>query len=378
MDQRDEEPLPAPAQRHSSLEFPDFAVPVAQASLSDIERLVEREAREAEAHEAGIRFRELQAPEREIRKLESPPNPTDNIPECENISGRWGFQVNVPMNTVLREGGCVPQNVRCIYSEALQKLFVQPHDPIPFEVSFVATTNPPVGLFIRAQLCYMKTDEQMYPVLRCRLHQKEDAHVMPNLAEHVLRGSPTEKFYYQVAQSGRYSVVTQFREKVFVMLACRSSCNGGIARRRVAIVFTLENGLGEEFGRSVIPLHISAAPKRDAQAAESREAQKRPHPPFEGDVIYYDWPPPGKKYKVAKTVKELAVMNTAIPNNNRRRLDTGIHTLPRVLNGPYDSCFSLQQLLFIHGLRIPIRSNQSENASFDWKPKIDSDCGRAA
>merc|ERR1711990_1372794 len=83
-------------------------------------------------------------------------------------------------------------------------------------------------------------------------------------------------------QYGRQSVSVPFgapavgtqRSTVLYRYMCNSSCAGGMNRRPIQTVFTLETPTGEVIGRQVVEVRICACPGRDSKVEERNVLNK--------------------------------------------------------------------------------------------------------
>ena len=102
------------------------------------------------------------------------------------------------------------------------------------------------------------------------------------LAEHLLRCQEEDTCYDQDFRSDRHSVRTAIPHPQpgsdDVQLAYKfmdlGSCSGGLNRREVAVIFTLELA-GNVIGRKVLPVRICTCPKRDMETDEKHHEQRK-------------------------------------------------------------------------------------------------------
>jgi len=122
------------------------------------------------------------------------------------------------------------------------------------QINFSAGENPPDGLFIRAVPVYAAAAFFTDPVRRCPNHASlSDASnkgFPHDFVDHLIRVNHDAAFYEEDAQSKRLSVVVPFmRPQVgtnycshLFKFMCLGSDVGGINRRPVRVIFTLESG----------------------------------------------------------------------------------------------------------------------------------------
>merc|ERR1712218_766520 len=128
--------------------------------------------------------------------------------------------------------------------------------------------------------------------------------------------------YAEDNESGRLSVLfpvvpphqgTTVCSKMLKFM-CLGSDVGGINRRPVKVVFTLETGIGHVVGRKVIDVRICSCPKRDMQQEEERldrqenQARVVARRFAENSLLL---PPPPKKKKLIKKGEEIIMLPVA-------------------------------------------------------------------
>ena len=145
--------------------------------------------------------------------------------------------------------------------------------PIKFKTSF----QPPKGSIIRATPLYVKPEHVQEVVQRCPNHatSKEfnELHPAPS---HLVRCEHTLAKYCDHAYTGRHSVSVPHEEPQagsdwvtnLYQFMCFSSCVGGLNRRPLQVVFTLEHE-GEVLGRQSVEVRICACPGRDKKGEEN-------------------------------------------------------------------------------------------------------------
>ncbi|RZF46678.1 hypothetical protein LSTR_LSTR002541 [Laodelphax striatellus] len=181
-----------------------------------------------------------------------------------------------------------------VYSSKLGKVFVDINKILLFQIKL--NTNCISNLRVRALLVYTSPDHNHLPVNRCMLHAFERdpnylAHIQNNvcncsisLAGHVLTSNHSEAAYEYNAASGRHSVSVPLEqpqvgsESILIgyQFGCKTSCEGGMSRRPVSLVFTLENEQDEVLGRSVMLVKVCRCPKRDKDREESDNSSINP------------------------------------------------------------------------------------------------------
>lgn len=210
---------------------------------------------------------------------EIPPQPMlPVVPPKGPYPGRHGFEV-----TFIQTESAA-KNANHTYSHLATKLYAKMSVPCP--VQFSCKENPPPGSYVRAMMVFLYDEHALDVVTRCPGHlMKPDPR--PHLARHFIQTVVPQNCFNDVSC---YDEHTYNRSSVTVPMSrpnigeqhctvlykfmCRSSCVGGINRRPVGIVFTLEDQNGEVLGRSCVEVKICSAPGRDRIQDENR---KRKH-----------------------------------------------------------------------------------------------------
>ncbi|XP_039290489.1 cellular tumor antigen p53 [Nilaparvata lugens] len=212
--------------------------------------------------------------------LESSTGPS---PCTDKFPGEYDFQVELSETINDRKSWR--------YSSKLRKVFVDINKIVLFQFKLNKNSSRSISnLRVRALLVYTSPDHSHLPVNRCMLHAFESdpnylAHVQKNvcncsevrLAGHVLTSNDAAAAYEFAASSGRHSVVVGLRppqagsDATFIgyQFGCKTSCEGGMSRRQVNLVFTLETQFGEVLGRSSMLVKVCSCPKRDRDREES-------------------------------------------------------------------------------------------------------------
>eukprot|EP00092_Neocalanus_flemingeri_P014191 GFUD01015311.1.p1 GENE.GFUD01015311.1~~GFUD01015311.1.p1 ORF type:complete len:525 (+),score=111.78 GFUD01015311.1:61-1635(+) len=236
----------------------------------------------------------------------SHPSPTGADPSTVNYLGHYLFDV---MFTKLTQGS---KNKHWDFSSQLKKLYIDMNKWV--QVEFRVGPSPPDGLFIRALPIYAEATHIRDPVKRCPNHASNSDPTNQNCdyPYHLIRFDSETSNYGEDTESGRLSVVfpvqtphqgTDKTSKLMKFM-CLGSDVGGINRRPLKVIFTLEEGLGRVVGRKVVDVRICSCPKRDKQQEEARlevqEGQaRRIAERFASSTVVVPnnqmMPPPGKK-----------------------------------------------------------------------------------
>merc|ERR1712013_133715 len=236
------------------------------------------------------------------------PSPTGKDPSTADYPGAYQFDIR--FSQMSRQG----KNKHWDYSTALRKLYIDMNKLVQAE--FRVGPTPPEGLWIRALPIYAEAGHIREPVRRCPNHasasdptNQPPEHGNPT---HLIRMDGSDTLYCDDKESGRLSVIfpvraphqgSEFTHKLMKFM-CLGSDVGGINRRPLKVIFTLEEGLGRVVGRKVVDVRICSCPKRDRQQEEARHEQqegqvRRIAERFANTTVVVPnsqlMPPPGKK-----------------------------------------------------------------------------------
>jgi len=172
------------------------------------------------------------------------------------------------------------------YSEKLNKLYIEMGKPVGVRFSLDPSSVVDLsGTVIRALPVYLETLHRGKPVSRCPVHSSPEdpsnAHTNPAIVKHLVRTDEPGTIYEENTKSGRLSTVVNTKEAnpgcdyftVSYQFMCLGSCMGGIGRRPICLVFTLETSSGEVLGRQVVELRICTCPLRDMQQDEQKKTK---------------------------------------------------------------------------------------------------------
>ena len=168
------------------------------------------------------------------------------------------------------------------YSKMLNKLFIEMGKPVA--VRFFVTGAKDSDQ-IRALPVYTSISARSEPVVRCPIHaqpsDQSNTGVEVEMCQHLVRcqeTGPGGARYQEDSTTGRLSVVTRVKETapgcdyftVIYQFMCLGSCPGGLARRPINVIWSLETGSGEVVGRQSLEVRICTCPFRDQQQEETR------------------------------------------------------------------------------------------------------------
>ncbi|KAL1460890.1 hypothetical protein WDU94_012826 [Cyamophila willieti] len=167
-----------------------------------------------------------------------------------------------------------------MYSYELNKVFIDIGKVLPIQVKLLYKHEEPLPrLFLRATPIYSQDDYRGRPVERCPLHVCRDNKInegYESVVKHIVRCTSAHCQYPVDERSGRHTCVTPLSppqpgaDTVTLMynFVCKTSCLGGMDRRPVLLLLTLENQLGQILGRRSLSVKICACPKRDKEKEE--------------------------------------------------------------------------------------------------------------
>ncbi|CAL9694736.1 unnamed protein product [Knipowitschia caucasica] len=250
------------------------------------------------------------------------------------------------------------KSVTSTYSESLNKLYCQLAKTSPVEV--LVSKEPPLGSVLRATAVYKKTEHVAEVVRRCPHHQNEDvvAH-----RSHLIRieGSQLVR-YYEDARTNRHSVTVPYeppqlgaeRTTILLSFMCNSSCMGGMNRRPIRTILTLETPEGVVLGRRSFEVRVCACPGRDRKTEEGNQDKaqtdvKQPKKRKSVPVV-----PPLKRTKSASSDEDDKVFTLQVKGRERfqmlKKINDGLELLDKEKkNKPKDPVPSSGKRLLVKG-----------------------------
>ncbi|NWY66172.1 P63 protein, partial [Erithacus rubecula] len=197
-------------------------------------------------------------------------SPSPAIPSNTDYPGPHSFDVSFQQSSTAK-------SATWTYSTELKKLYCQIAKTCPIQIKVM--TPPPQGAVIRAMPVYKKAEHVTEVVKRCPNHELSREFNEGQIAppSHLIRvEGNSHAQYVEDPITGRQSVLVPYEPPqvgtefttVLYNFMCNSSCVGGMNRRPILIIVTLETRDGQVLGRRCFEARICACPGRDRKADE--------------------------------------------------------------------------------------------------------------
>eukprot|EP00092_Neocalanus_flemingeri_P014889 GFUD01016080.1.p1 GENE.GFUD01016080.1~~GFUD01016080.1.p1 ORF type:complete len:567 (-),score=125.10 GFUD01016080.1:61-1761(-) len=198
---------------------------------------------------------------------------TSSLPSTEIWPGNHNMEYQIEDSGNWKKRGYA-------FSTLLNKLYIDMEKQVA--IKFFIVGKPPAGSVIRAVPVYVDIASRAQPVLRCPVHSSlEDPSnrlITNPILKHLVRSSEISTTYLENKISGRLSLTTVIKDTapgcdyftIFYQFMCLGSCLGGLARRQLQMIFTLETEQGNVVGRQVMEVRICSCPLRDMKQEEQK------------------------------------------------------------------------------------------------------------
>ncbi|XP_043926141.1 tumor protein 63 isoform X1 [Protopterus annectens] len=197
-------------------------------------------------------------------------SPSPAIPSNTDYPGPHSFDVSFQQSSTAK-------SATWTYSTELKKLYCQIAKTCPIQIKVM--TPPPQGAVIRAMPVYKKAEHVTEVVKRCPNHELSREFNEGQIAppSHLIRVEGNNHAQYvEDPITGRQSVLVPYEPPqvgtefttILYNFMCNSSCVGGMNRRPILIIVTLETRDGQVLGRRCFEARICACPGRDRKADE--------------------------------------------------------------------------------------------------------------
>jgi len=215
----------------------------------------------------------VKVPEHQMVAASDMPRPTSLNPSTDDWPGHHMFDVSF---TKWSQGA---KNKHWDYSSQLKKLFIDMNRWVQVEFRVGASISPG-DLYIRALPIYCDASSVREAVKRCPNHASPSDQTNANFSHplHLIRLDNDYSQYETDEVSGRLSVrfpVQQPHEgsdrtRELLKFMCLGSDVGGINRRPLKVIFSLETAGAQVLGRKVFDVRICSCPRRDKAGEEDR------------------------------------------------------------------------------------------------------------
>uniref|UniRef100_A0AAA9TJ42 Cellular tumor antigen p53 n=2 Tax=Bos TaxID=9903 RepID=A0AAA9TJ42_BOVIN len=204
-------------------------------------------------------------------------SPAPVIPSNTDYPGPHHFEVTFQQSSTAK-------SATWTYSPLLKKLYCQIAKTCPIQIKVSAP--PPPGTAIRAMPVYKKAEHVTEVVKRCPNHElgRDFNEGQSAPASHLIRveGNNLSQ-YVDDPVTGRQSVMVPYEPPqvgtefttILYNFMCNSSCVGGMNRRPILIIITLETRDGQVLGRRSFEGRICACPGRDRKADEDHYREQQ-------------------------------------------------------------------------------------------------------
>lgn len=204
------------------------------------------------------------------------PASLETLPCLEPYPGDFNFQLQLPADNSTH---------KWTYSKILKKVFIDIDKVLALQFKWnYSDVKTESEMYVRAMPVFTAHDSLKMPVMRCPIHlMLNDASNQGfRFIEHVMRCEHSSTMYEKDPVSQRLSCRTPLSRPqpgsetttLTYKFVCKTSCLGGMNRRPISVIFTLEDVNRHEYGRQQLAVKICSCPKRDKVKEEDNEIEK--------------------------------------------------------------------------------------------------------
>ncbi|XP_018589310.1 cellular tumor antigen p53-like [Scleropages formosus] len=222
-----------------------------------------------ELEEAVIERPSTCSPQPFLSTADTTPSPALSVISTANYMGELGFQLHFHQSGTAK-------SVTSTYSPDLNKLYCLSGKTCPVEIH--VDQSPPPGAVLRATAVYKLLEHRAVVVRCCPYHEgAAENNEGPANRSHLIRAEGCQRAQYiEDSATGRHSVLVPYEQSqpgtkcytVFYTFMCNISCRGGMNRRPILTIITLETQGGEILGQGCFEVRVCACPGRDRKNDE--------------------------------------------------------------------------------------------------------------
>ncbi|XP_051983435.1 cellular tumor antigen p53-like [Xyrauchen texanus] len=208
-------------------------------------------------------------PAEEAPVVENQPPSANVVPTTTDYPGEYGFQLCFNQSSMTK-------SATSTYSPMLNKLYCQLAKTCPVDV--LVGREPPPGALLRLTVIYKKSEHVSEVVIRCPHHQSiAENNEGVSHRRHLVRVEGSQRAqYHEDLHTRRHSVTLPYESPqlgsvgttILLNYMCNTSCMGGMSRRPILTIMTLETYDGQVLGRQCFEVRVCACPGRDRKTEE--------------------------------------------------------------------------------------------------------------